>query len=123
EANAATIAFASRGVVLTISIQGELMLQGMPSALRALVAEMLDRALRNSEPGGEVRIALKGRSLLVEGVGDASKDAARSLREGGRSALVFLTEVARAHRIELRVSDASLVATVPEISDAETYGG
>ena len=50
EANAATIAFASRGVVLTISIGGELMLQGMPSALRALVAEMLDRALRTSEP-------------------------------------------------------------------------
>jgi hypothetical protein len=131
EANAATIAFASRGVVLSIAIGGsgatggdtELMLQGMPSALRALVAEMLDRALRNSEPGGEVRISLRGRSLVVEGVGDASRDAARSLREGGRSALVFLTEVARAHRIELRVSDASLVATVPEISDAETYGG
>jgi hypothetical protein len=99
------------------------MLQGMPSALRALVAEMLDRALRTSEPGGEVRIAVQGRSLLVEGVGEASKDAARSLREGGRSALVFLTEVARAHRIELRVSDARLVATVPEISESDTYGG
>jgi signal transduction histidine kinase len=123
EANAATIAFASRGVVLSISIEGELMLQGMPSALRALVAEMLDRALRTSEPGGEVRIVLSGRSLLVEGVGETSRDAARSLREGGRSALVFLTEIARAHRIELRVTDASLVATVPEIAEGEMYGG
>lgn len=123
EASAATIAFASRGVVLTIAIDGTLMLQGMPSALRALVAEMMDRALRSSEPGGEVRIALSGRSLVVEGVGEASRDAARSPREGGRSALVFLTEVARAHRIELRVADARLVAEVPDDVDTDTLGG
>ncbi|GAC1543758.1 MAG: hypothetical protein NVS3B10_07940 [Polyangiales bacterium] len=111
EASLATVAFASRGVVLTSSISGTLMVEGMPSALRALVAEMLDRALRSNEPGGEVRIAVEGRALVVEGTETAA--AVRSLREGGRAALVFLTEVARAHRITLRISDARLVAELP----------
>jgi two-component system OmpR family sensor kinase len=120
EASLATVAFASRGVVLTIAIgpEGGLELDGMPSALRALVAEMLDRALRGSEPGSEVRIAVDleegRRALVVEGVGEGSESAVRSLREGGRAALVFLTEIARAHRIELRVDDARLIASLPD---------
>ena len=121
EASLATVAFASRGVVLTIAVApgDELLVEGMPAALRAMIAEMLDRALRSSEPGSEVRIAtLAGdastaRGLVVEGAGEVSESAVRSLREGGRAALVFLTEIARAHGVELRVTDAQLIAEVP----------
>ncbi len=121
EASMAAVAFASRGVVLTIDIvlpptdvpSTLVIADGMPSALRALVAEMLDRALRGSEPGGEVRITIVGRALVVEGVGEGSDAAVRSLREGGRAALVFLTEMARSHRLELRIDDGRLVAELP----------
>ena len=112
EASLASVAFASRGVLLTIAIpeDAHLILEGMQAALRALVAEMLDRALRSSEPGSAVRIYAESRALVIEGAADGSDSALRSLREGGRAALVFLTEVARAHGIELRIHDARLIA-------------
>jgi signal transduction histidine kinase len=107
EAALATVAFASRGVVLTIAA-GEgpaaLVLHGYPAALRAMVAEMLDQALRACGPGDEVRLAVEGGALVVERLTD----------DGGapwsRTAKGYLLEIARAHGIELQVTGRRLVA-------------
>jgi two-component system OmpR family sensor kinase len=115
----ATVAFSSRGVVLTNSIEeGSLELIGKPAALRAMFSEMLDRALRSAVPGGEVRVATEGRTLRVEVVEGASEVAAapaevRSARPAGRAAVAFLGEIARAHRMTLQVTDRGLSVVVP----------
>ena len=110
EASLTTVAFASRGVVLSIEGSGTLMLEGFPSALRALVAEMLDRALRSSEPGSEARVLVSDRTLVVEW---AEPAAVHLLAQGGRAPLAFLAEIARAHRISLLITDGRLVAELP----------
>lgn len=109
EAGLATVAFASRGVVLTVAASDDpnpLILDGFPAALRAMVSEMLDQALRASRPGEEVRLALEDRALVIERIGDGE----RALEPWSRAARAFLNEIARAHGIELHVSEARLVA-------------
>lgn len=110
EAGLATMAFASRGVVLTVTAGDDpnpLMLDGFPAALRALVSEMLDQALRASRPGEEVRIGVEQRALVVERAGD------KAVEPWSRAARGFLNEIARAHGIELQVSENRLVAKPP----------
>jgi len=124
ETTLATLAFAARGVVLTNALgEASLELPGMPSSLRAMVSEMLDRALRSAVPGGEVRSGIEGRTLFVEVVEGAPDAGAapssdppepRSVRTGGRAALAFLGEIARAHRMALHVTDRRLSVEVPE---------
>ncbi len=102
----AAVAFASRSVVLTMApaeSPESLVVHGMPTALRAMVAEMLDRALRSCSPGqgGEVRVFVQGASLLVELGGPGTG----SLVDAGRSAHAFLQEIARAHGLQLEVSE------------------
>jgi len=102
EAAHATVAFASRGVVLTVAASDDpnpLVLEGHPAALRALVSEMLDQALRNSRPGEEVRLAIEDGALVVERLGAES-----GAQPWSRAARGFLNEIARAHGIELQVS-------------------
>src|SRR5205085_4272723 len=73
EAGLATVAFASRGVVLTVAASDDpnpLLLEGFPAALRALVSEMLDQALRAGRPGEEVRVSIEDAALIVERLGD-----------------------------------------------------
>lgn len=110
EAALATVAFASRGVVLTVAAADDprpLLVEGSPAALRALVAELLDQALRASQPGEEVRLAVEGGALVVDRVGRGGEPS----RPGwSRSARAFLNEIARAHRIELQLSDTRLTA-------------
>ncbi|MGZ5971521.1 MAG: hypothetical protein ACXWP4_27815, partial [Polyangiales bacterium] len=108
EAALATVAFASRGVVLTIGA-GEseptpLVLHGYPAALRAMVAEMLDQALRASAPGDEVRLGVDGGALVVERLNDDGSS------PWSRTARGYLLEIARAHGIELQVTGRRLVA-------------
>jgi signal transduction histidine kinase len=107
EAALATVAFASRGVVLTIAASEgptSLVLPGYPAALRAMVAEMLDQALRACGPGDEVRLGIEGGALVVDRLTD----------DGGapwsRTARGYLLEIARAHGIELQVTGRRLVA-------------
>jgi two-component system, OmpR family, sensor kinase len=110
EAGLATVAFASRGVVLTVAASDDpnpLVLDGFPAALRALVSEMLDQALRASRPGEEVRIGVAGGALVVERTGD------KGVEPWSRAARAFLNEIARAHGIELEVSDHRIVARPP----------
>lgn len=106
EVSLATLAFASRRVTLTVTASDDptpLVLNGHPSALRAMVAEMLDQALRASGPGDEVRVGVSGGALVVEGRG-------REWAPWSQSALAFLREIARAHGIELQLSERRLVA-------------
>ena len=105
----AAVAFASRSVVLTMApadAPEALVVHGMPTALRAMVAEMLDRALRSCVPGqgGEVRVFVQGASLVVELGGQG----AGSLLDAGRVAHAFLQEIARAHGLRLEVSEKRL---------------
>lgn len=113
EAGLATVAFASRGVVLTVAASDDpnpLMLDGFPAALRALVSEMLDQALRVSRPGEEVRVAIEERALIVERIGEGG----RAVEPWSRTAKTFLHEIARAHGIELQVEGARLLARPPQ---------
>lgn len=108
EVSLATVAFASRGVVLTVAASEDpmpLILDGYPAALRALVGEMLDQSLRNSRPGEEVRVAVEDGELVVELVGEE-----RGAEPWSRSARTFLNEIARAHGIELHVSNTRIAA-------------
>lgn len=110
EAGLATVAFASRGVVLTVTPGDDpnpLMVDGFPAALRALISEMLDQALRASRPGEEVRVGIEERALVVERLGD------KGVEPWSRTARGFLNEIARAHGIELEVSQSRLVARPP----------
>ncbi len=109
EAGLATVAFASRGVVLTVAASDDpnpLIVDGFPAALRAMVSEMLDQALRVSRPGEEVRLALEDRALVIERVGEGGG----GVEPRSRAARGFLNEIARAHGIELQVAEARLVA-------------
>ncbi len=115
EAALATVAFASRGVVLTVAASDEptpLLVDGHPASLRALVAEMLDRALRASRPGEEVRVAIENGTLVIERLG-ASTEADAGAASWSRAAQAFLHEIARAHGIGLEVSERRLVARPP----------
>lgn len=108
EAALATVAFASRGVVLTIAPgegDGSLVVNGYPSALRALVGEMLDQALRASRPGEEIRVGVEAGALVIERVGESA-----GAEPWSRAARGFLNEIARAHEIELHVSDTRISA-------------
>jgi two-component system OmpR family sensor kinase len=110
EAAHSAVAFAARGVALTIAPPddpGSLRLHGFPAALRALVGEMLDLALRQSRAGDEVRVAVEGDGLVVERIG-----AGRGDEPWSRTGRSFLNDVARAHEIELHISDARIVARV-----------
>jgi len=114
EAGLATVAFASRGVVLTVAAGSDpqpLVLDGFPAALRAFVAEMLDQALRASRPGEEVRVTLDGGALIVERVSDG---AVQSRGEPwSRTARAYMNEIARAHGIELQLAETRLIAKIP----------
>ncbi len=110
EAGLATVAFASRGVVLTVAASEDptpLLVDGYPSAIRAFVAEMLDQALRASRPGEEVRVQVEAGTLIVERVSDG---AGRGVEPWSRTARGFMNEIARAHGIELQLADTRLTA-------------
>lgn len=116
EAGLATVAFASRGVVLTVAASDDptpLVVEGFPSALRAFVAEMLDQALRASRPGEEVRVGVEAGALIVERVSDG---AVRGVEPWSRTARGYMNEIARAHGIELQLSDTRLTARVTRSS-------
>lgn len=111
EAGLATVAFASRGVVLTVAASEDprpLVVDGFPSALRAFVAEMLDQALRASRPGEEVRVGVEAGALVVERVSDG----AVRVEPWSRAARAYMNEIARAHGIELQLSDNRLMARI-----------
>jgi len=107
EAALATVAFASRGVVLTVAASDDatsLVLPGYPAALRAMVAEILDQALRSSSPGDEVRLGIEAGALVVERQGEGDHI------PWSRAARGYLVEIARAHGIGLEISARRLVA-------------
>lgn len=112
EAALATVAFASRSVLLTLAPAAEnvppLTVHGMPAALRALVAELLDRALRCSAPKGEVRVSVQAGggsvgALVFELVGPGP-----SLLDGSRAGQAFVQEIARAHALRLEMGERRL---------------
>ncbi|MBK7400441.1 MAG: HAMP domain-containing histidine kinase [Myxococcales bacterium] len=116
EAALAAVAFASRSVLLTVApaeAAEPLLVPGMPAALRALVAEMLDRALRSSAPRVEVRLLVRGPALVVEVSGPGT-----SLVDAGRTAHAFLQEIARAHGLRLEVEERRISVVVPSTPGA-----
>jgi two-component system OmpR family sensor kinase len=92
--------------------------RGQPSALHALVRNLVDNALRYTPPGGRVTVAVRGTVLEVEdtGPGIPAADRARvfdrfyrvpgSGAEGSGLGLAIVRQVAEAHGAELALSDA-----------------
>ncbi len=107
----AAVAFGVRGVAIERAIpdHATLWLHGMPAALRAFVAELLDLALRATRPGGTVTLRVSGDALVVE----ASGDEGRIVGQGARAAAAFLEEIAHAHEIRLQIAERSITARVP----------
>jgi len=121
EAGLATVAFASRGVVLTVAASDDptpLLLEGFPTAIRAFVAEMLDQALRVSRPGEEVRIGVEHGALVVQRVSEGANPNRGGVEPWSRTARGFMNEIARAHGIELQLSDTRLTANLAKIPRA-----
>jgi hypothetical protein len=122
EAAHAAVAFGARGVALERAFDAEttLWVHGMPAALRAFVAELLDLALHATRPGRSVRLRVRGDGVSVEVDGEA-----RIVRQGARAAVTFLEEIAHAHAIRLEVNEHAVVARVPPDAQlpAEREGG
>jgi hypothetical protein len=120
EAAQSAIAFGARGVALTHAIAEDapsIVLHGLPSALRTVVAEMLDRALRAARPGDEVTISTSGRKLRIALSSletSESRDARKRLTEGPRASLTYLNEIARTHGIQVRTTADAIEAEVPD---------
>lgn len=110
EAAHAAVAFGARGVALdrVIGDSTTLWIHGMPAALRAFVAELLDLGLHATRSGGTVVLRVRDDGLAVEATGEA-----RIVRQGARAAVTFLEEIAHAHALHLEVGEHAIVARVP----------
>jgi signal transduction histidine kinase len=114
ESSHAAVAFGARGVSLERSIDehATIWLHGMPAALRAFVAELLDLALYATRPGGTVTLRVEGHALSVHASGTG-----RIVGQGARAAAAFLEEIAHAHEIRLEIAERSITARVKSDAD------
>ena len=92
---------------------------GQPSALHALVRNLVDNAVRYTPPGGRVTVAVRGTTLEVEDTGPGVPAAERervldrfyrvpgSSAEGSGLGLAIVRQVAQAHGAELSLGEAA----------------
>ncbi|HWI37272.1 MAG TPA: ATP-binding protein [Burkholderiales bacterium] len=92
---------------------------GQPSALHALVRNLVDNAVRYTPPGGRVTVAVRGTTLEVEDTGPGIPAAERdrvldrfyrvpgSGAEGSGLGLAIVRQVAQAHGAELSLSEGA----------------
>jgi signal transduction histidine kinase len=94
--------------------------RAQPSALHALVRNLVDNAVRYTSPGGRVTVAVRGTMLEIEDTGPGIPAAERervldrfyrvpgSSAEGSGLGLAIVRQVAEAHGAELALSDADV---------------
>ena len=108
----------AKRVELRLGEMRSVTVRGRPSALHALVRNLVDNALRYTPPGGRVTVAVRGTCLEVEDTGPGIPASERervldrfyrmpgSSAEGSGLGLAIVRQVAQAHGAELLLGES-----------------
>jgi hypothetical protein len=112
----ATPAFSAAGVSVILAPNAEgansWLFAGLPSALRALVGEMLERCARLANPGDDVRISIRQGEMIIA---ITSQDpTAFDLTSGSRIGEAFVHEIADSHNLSIEFGEHTITVTTSE---------